>query len=105
MRLLWQTARRRAAGRELRQREIMGRRRKDGADSGVGGLMRFFMVLIVCAIHGMLGWNMIQATRESGLSSHQAESGRITLKSQEQASLTEALARQTQLDERKQSGE
>jgi membrane protease YdiL (CAAX protease family) len=103
MRLLWQTARRRAAGRELRQRELMGRRRKEGADSGLGGLMRFFMVLIVCFIHGILGWNMIQATRDAVTSSNPEAVGHIILSSEDQAVLNDAMARQTDLNQRKQA--
>lgn len=102
MRLLWQTARRRAAGRELRQREIMGRR-KTGASTGGGGLLRVLVALLVCFIHGALGWSMVKAMRDTCVLSTQPESGRIVLSVQNQTALDEALARQATLDERRQA--
>jgi membrane protease YdiL (CAAX protease family) len=54
-RLLWKTARRRAAGRSKRQSEIM--RRKKGSDSDfAGSMMALGAILMAGFVHGMLGW-------------------------------------------------
>lgn len=95
VRLLWRMARRRAVGRALRQKEIMGRRQKDGAKSGLNGLMRLFMVLMVCFIHGTLGWILDSALRESTTNAIRQETGLIVLPTQEaRTHLDAALAHQ-----------
>lgn len=102
VRLLWRAARRRAAGRDRRQSELMGRR-KTGGGSGFGGLGRIAMVLFVCFLHGALGWNMIKAVRDISASSVREETGRIVLTGQSRRNLDAAVARQSELDERKQA--
>lgn len=100
VRLLWRIARRRAAGRALRQSELMGRRK---AGSGTAGLGRIIMVLVVCFIHGALGWSMIKSARDASTSTIRMETGRIVLSSQSQRDLDTAVDRQTKLDESKQA--
>lgn len=63
VRLLWAAARRRAAGRARRQREIMGRRNKGNPTDGLGALTRVFAILAVCLIHGIMGWGVLQLAK------------------------------------------
>ncbi|MBI5381247.1 MAG: CPBP family intramembrane metalloprotease [Opitutae bacterium] len=57
-RLLWQMARRRAAGRAKRQRELMRRKKGNSSDSA-GGWMSLLAVLGACIVHVMLGWMVV----------------------------------------------
>jgi membrane protease YdiL (CAAX protease family) len=55
VRLLWQAARRRAAGRKKRQAQLM--HRKTGSDSdALGGLMLFMMVILMTIVHLAIAW-------------------------------------------------
>lgn len=63
-RLLWTAARRRAAARNDRQSEIMGRRKKSGMAT-TSTLVRLLPVILVCAMHALLAFWMIRVVENA----------------------------------------
>ena len=57
-RLLWKTARRRAVGRQKRQRALM-RQKKGSENNPLAGLAFLFMIILMSVLHGALGWMLV----------------------------------------------
>jgi membrane protease YdiL (CAAX protease family) len=82
--LLWQAARRRAAGRKKRQAQLM--HRKSGSDSDtLGGLMAFMMVIFMTTVHLALAWMTVDGLNIAKEEAWESK-GRMLLESYEYAS-------------------
>jgi membrane protease YdiL (CAAX protease family) len=99
VRLLWATARRRAAGRAQRQQEIMGRR-VDKGSAMLGGLGRIAVLLMVCGVHAALGWFGPRLARSTGAVEVE-RGGKIALAADEWHRLDELGVRQQDVLARK----
>lgn len=81
LRLLWQAARRRAAGRKKRQAQLM--HRKSGSDSDtLGGLMAFMMVIFMTTVHLALAWMTVDGLNIAKQEDWESK-GRMVLESYE----------------------
>ncbi len=98
MRLLWASARKRAAGRSRRQKEIMGRRQKHS--EGFVSFSRIVALVAVCLVHGALGWFVLQFARSAGEVDVE-RTGRIAIPIEQRELLQDLLARQDDLMSRK----
>jgi membrane protease YdiL (CAAX protease family) len=91
--LLWAASRRRAAGRALRQREIMGRRRSGGSD-GFASFSRLIAVAAACFVHVMLGFFAMDFAKTAD--HYVTDGGQITLSADEWTLLEEVDAHQNE---------
>lgn len=99
VRLLWQAARRRAAGRSRRQQEILGHRLGRNTD-GFATLARVVGVLLVCFVHFTLGRLGPRLSQGAGALESELQ-GRIAVPTMHWYLVGELTARQKTLDERR----